>query len=157
MVAVIVTAEEDCDVGSPSHRAEAMPAIRAADGVGALRCCSGTNAHAAVILPSDAAGGIAMVAVIVTAEEDCDVGSPPHRTEAMPVIRAADGVGALRCCSGTNAHAAVILPSDAARSIAVVAVIVTADAHCDVGSPPHRTEAMPAIRAADGVGALRCC
>ncbi len=87
------------------------------------------NAHAEVILPSDAAGGIAMVAV-----------------------------GALRCCcSGRDAHAEVILPSDAAGGIAMVAVIVAADAHCDVGSPPQRAEAMPAIRAADGVGAPRCC
>ncbi len=39
----------------------------------------------------------------------------------------------------------------------MVAVIVAGDAHCDVGSPPHRAEAMPAISAADGVGAPRCC
>ncbi len=56
------------------------------------------NARAAVILPSDAAGGIAMVAVIVAGDAQFDVGSPPHRAEAMPAIMAADGVGALRCC-----------------------------------------------------------
>ena len=56
------------------------------------------NAHATVILPSDAAVGIAMVAVIVAGDAQFDVGSPPHRSEAMPVISAADGVGALRCC-----------------------------------------------------------
>ncbi len=64
MVAVIVAGDAHCDVGSPPHRAEAMLALSAADGVGALRCCcSGMNANAEVILPSDAAGGIAMVAV----------------------------------------------------------------------------------------------
>ncbi len=66
-------------------------------------------------------------------------------TEETPGLRAADGVGA------------AILPSDAARGIAMVAVIVAADAHSDVGSPPHRAEAMPVLSAADGVGALRCC
>ena len=52
-----------------------------------------------------------MVAVIVAADAHCDVGSesPPHRAEAMPVISAADGVGALRCRRGMNAHAAVII------------------------------------------------
>ncbi len=115
------------------------------------------NAHAEVILPSDAVGGIAMVAVIVAGDAHCDVGSPPHRAEAMPVTSAADGVGAPRCCRGMNAQASVILPSDAAGGIAMVAVIVAADAHCDVGSPPHRAEAMPALSAADGVGAPRCC
>ncbi len=98
MVAVIVAGDAHCDVGSPLHRAEATPVLSAADGVGALRCCSGMNAHAAVILPSDAAGGIAMVAVIVAGDSQIDVGSPPHRVEAMPVLSAADGVGALRCC-----------------------------------------------------------
>ena len=39
----------------------------------------------------------------------------------------------------------------------MVAVILAGDAHCDAGSPLHRAEAMPAISAADGVGALRCC
>ena len=78
------------------------------------------NAHAAVILPSDAAGGIAMVAVIVAGDAQLIVGSPPHRAKATPVIRAADGVGALRCCSGMNAQEAVILPSDAAGGIAMV-------------------------------------
>jgi hypothetical protein len=36
----------------------------------------------------------------------------------------------------------------------MVAVIVAADAHCDVGSPPHRAEAMPVLSAA---GAMQCC
>ncbi len=66
-------------------------------------------------------------------------------TEETPVLSAADGVGA------------AILPSDATGGIAMVAVIVAGDAHCDVGSPPHRAEAMPVLSAADGVGALRCC
>ncbi len=39
-----------------------------------------------------------MVAVIVAGDAQFDVGSPPHRAEAMPVLSAADGVGALRCC-----------------------------------------------------------
>jgi hypothetical protein len=52
------------------------------------------NAHAVVILPSDAAGGIAMVAVIVAGDAQIDVGSPLHRAEATPVISAA---GALQC------------------------------------------------------------
>jgi hypothetical protein len=56
-----------------------------------------------------------------------------------------------------NAHAAVILPSDAAGGIAVVAAIVAGDAHCDVGSPPRRADEGQALSAADGVGALRCC
>ena len=56
------------------------------------------NAHAAVILPSDAAGGIAVVAAIVAGDADCDVGSPPRRAEERPAVSAADGVGALRCC-----------------------------------------------------------
>ncbi len=47
------------------------------------------NAHAAGILPSDAAGGIAMVAVIVVGDPQFDVDSPLHRAEAMPVLRAA--------------------------------------------------------------------
>ncbi len=99
-----------------------------------------------------------MVAVIVVGDAQFDVGSPPQRAEAMPVTSAADGVGALRCCcSGMNEQAAVILPSDAAGGIAMVAVIVAGDAHCDVGSPPHRAEAMPVTSAADGVGAPRCC
>ncbi len=152
MVAVIVGGDAHCDVGSPPHRAEAMSVLSAAR---ALQCCGGMNVHAEVILPSDAAGGIAMVAVIVAADAHCDVGSPPHRADAMPAIRAADGVGALRCCCGDmNAHAAVIRPSDAAGGIAMVAVIVVGDAHCDVGSPPHRAEAMPVLSAAR---ALRCC
>ena len=66
-------------------------------------------------------------------------------TEETPGLRAADGVGA------------AILPSDAAGGIAVVEVIVAADAHCDVGSPPHRAEAMSVLSATDGVGAPRCC
>ena len=56
------------------------------------------NAHAAVILPSDAAGGTDVVAVIMVGDAQFDVGSPPHGAEAMPVLSAADGVGALRCC-----------------------------------------------------------
>ncbi len=117
------------------------------------------NAHAAVILPSGAAGGIAMGAAIVAGDAQLVVGSQPHRAEAMPVpvLSAADGVGALSCCSIMNAHAAVILPSDAAGGIAMVAVIVVGDAQLDVGSQPHRAEAMPVLSAADGVGALRCC
>ena len=39
----------------------------------------------------------------------------------------------------------------------MVAAIVVGDAHCDVGSPPHPGNEMPAISAADGVGALRWC
>ena len=39
----------------------------------------------------------------------------------------------------------------------MVAVIVVGDAHCDVGSPPHRADEGQALSAADGVGALRCC
>ena len=66
-------------------------------------------------------------------------------TEETPVLSAADGVGA------------AILPSNAAGGIAVVEVIVAADAHCDVGSPLHRAEATPVLSAADGVGALRRC
>ncbi len=73
---------------------EETPVLSAADrdGVGAA------------ILPSDAAGGIAVVAVIVVGDAPFDVGSPPHRAEATSarpgpaVISAADGVGALRCC-----------------------------------------------------------
>ena len=94
-MAVIVVGDAHCDVDSPLHRAEAMSVLSAAR---ALQCCGGMNAHASVILPSDAAGGIAMVAVIVVGDAQCDVGSPPHRADAMPAIRAADGVGALRCC-----------------------------------------------------------
>ncbi len=111
------------------------------------------NAHAAVTLPSDAAGGIAMVAAIVVGDAQLVVGSPPHRAEAMPVLSAADGVGALRCCSCMNAHAAVTLPSDAVGGIAMVAAIVARDAQLVVGSPPHRAEAMPVLSAA---GAVQC-
>ncbi len=39
-----------------------------------------------------------MEAVIVAGDAHCDVGSPPPRAEATPVISAADGVRALRCC-----------------------------------------------------------
>ncbi len=95
MVAAIVAGDAQLAVGSQPHRAEAMPVLCAADGVGALRCCSGMYAHAAVTLPSGAAGGIAMVAVIMVGDAELDVGSPPHRAEATPVISAA---GALKCC-----------------------------------------------------------
>ena len=97
------------------------------------------------------------MAAILAGDAHCDVGSPPRRADEGQALSAADGVGALRCCWGMNAHAAVILPSDAAGGIAVVAAIVAGDAHCDVGSPPRCADAMPAISAADGVGALRCC
>ena len=77
-----------------------MPAsvILPSDAAGGTAVVAVMNAQAAVILPSDAAGGIAMVAVIVAGDAHSDVVSPPHRAEAMPVSSAADGVGALRCC-----------------------------------------------------------
>ncbi len=92
MVAVIVVGDSQIDVGSPPHLAVATPVLSAA---GALQCCLGMHEHAAVILPSDAAGGIAMEAVIVVGDAEIDVGSPLHRAEATPVISAAV---ALRCC-----------------------------------------------------------
>ena len=39
----------------------------------------------------------------------------------------------------------------------LLAAIAAGDAHCDVSSPPHRTDEGQALSAADGVGALRCC
>ncbi len=59
-----------------------------------------------MILLGDAAGGTAGVAVIVAGDAPCDMGSPPHRAEAMPVLIAA---GALQGCRSMNAHPAVIL------------------------------------------------
>ena len=119
-----------------------------------------------------------MIAVIVMGDKPCEMGSPSCRAEVRLVDSAADaGVEALRNRIGTNALAAETMPCDAAEGISAVtqimasplrhaevatawswaAVIVTGDAHCDVGSPPHRAEAMPVLSAADGVGALRCC
>ena len=47
-----------------------------------------------MILLGDVGGGIAGVAVIVAGDAPCDMGSPPHRAEAMPVLSAA---GAMHC------------------------------------------------------------
>ena len=50
-------------------------------------------------MPSDAAEGTAVVAVIVMGDVPSQMGSPPHRAEEGPVLSAADaGVGALQSC-----------------------------------------------------------
>ena len=68
-----------------------------------VRRCSGTDAHAAVILLGDAAGGTAVVAAIRMGDAPSDMGSPLHRAEDGPVLSAAaDGVGALRQCFCTQ-------------------------------------------------------
>ena len=116
------------------------------------------NAQAAVILLGDAAGGTAGVAAILKGDAPSDVGSPPavillHRAEEGPVLSAA---GALQCCRGMNAHAAVIPLGDAAGGTAGVAAIVAGDAATRMGSPLHHAEEGPVLSAADaGVGSLR--
>jgi len=54
-----------------------------------------------MITPSDAAEGIASIAVIAVCDMPCDVGSPPPRAEERPVHSAVDENAereALMCC-----------------------------------------------------------
>ncbi len=73
------------------------------------------NAHAAVILLGDAAGGTAGVAVIVAGDAPCDISSPPHRAEEAVAADAADAVIAAGAAAAASA-AGVAGAADAAKA-----------------------------------------